>query len=320
MERQRGAGLPGDGPPVRAGHRHHRRLHGHARPQRPALGGRRQGHAARRRRAARPRPDGRVRPPRLAQGPVERRSTCRSTRPTRCPRSSTWARSTASSSASSSRPLSRASSGTTRTSSRSARPATWDDLERSANLARRGDAKTWCIALGSDATTGWPGTDWIEDIVLRQSGPDVYDDWVAGRIPWTSPEIKSAFEFFGEVVADAYGGPAGIIGTDFEDGGNGLFSDPPHCIFHHQATFMTSFFESNAGAREGRVRLLPVPDARRAATPTPSPAAGDLFGMFNDTPQSRALMAYLLTPEAQSIWVSRGGALSVNTQRHRLSG
>jgi alpha-glucoside transport system substrate-binding protein len=40
---------------------------------------------------------------------------------------------------------------------------------------------------------------------------------------------------------------------------------------------------------------------------------GDLFGMFNDTPQARALMRYLVTPEAQSIWVKRGGALSVNT-------
>ena len=40
---------------------------------------------------------------------------------------------------------------------------------------------------------------------------------------------------------------------------------------------------------------------------------GDLFGMFNDTPQARALMRYLVTPEAQEIWVSRGGALSVNT-------
>ena len=192
-------------------------------------------------------------------------------------------------------------------------PATWADLERSANLARRDDDRTWCIALGSDATTGWPATDWIEDIVLRQSGPNVYDDWVNGRIPWTSPEIKSAFEFFGKAVDDAFGGPAGIIGTDFEDGGNGLFSDPPGCIFHHQATFMTSFFETRAGARKGEYDFFPFPviDDRYANSVT---GGGDLFGMFNDTPQARALMEYLLTPEAQSIWVGRGGALSVNTR------
>jgi len=192
-------------------------------------------------------------------------------------------------------------------------PTTWPDLQRDANLARRDAAKTWCLSLGSDATTGWPATDWIEDIVLRQSGPDVYDDWVNGKITWTSPEIKSAFQFFGSVVSDAYGGPAGFIGTDFQDGGNGLFSDPPQCVFHHQATFMTTFFESNAAARKGEYDFFPFPvlDERYANSVT---GAGDLFGMFNDTPQARALMEYLLTPEAQSIWVSRGGALSVNTQ------
>jgi alpha-glucoside transport system substrate-binding protein len=192
-------------------------------------------------------------------------------------------------------------------------PTTWDDLQREANVARRGETRTWCVSLGSAATTGWPGTDWIEDIVLRQSGPAVYDDWVAGRIAWTSVEIKSAFEFYGGIIADAYGGPAGFVGTDFGDGGNGLFSTPPECIFHHQATFMTEFFESRAGARKGEYDFFPFPviDPRYANSIT---GGGDLFGMFNDTPQSRALMEYLLTPEAQAIWVAAGGALSVNTK------
>ena len=76
---------------------------------------------------------------------------------------------------------------------------------------------------------------------------------------------------------------------------------------------MTTFFESNAAARKGEYDFFPFPelDERFANSVT---GAGYLFGMFNDTPQSRALMEYLLTPEAQSIWVSRGGALSVNTQ------
>jgi alpha-glucoside transport system substrate-binding protein len=190
-------------------------------------------------------------------------------------------------------------------------PDNWVELVAQANIARRGDSKTWCVGLASDATSGWPGTDWIEDIVLRQSGPDVYDDWVAGRLPWTAPEIKKAFELFGSVVADTDGGPAAIIATNFGDAGNGLFSDPPGCLLHHQATFMTSFFQSRAGARDGEYDFFPFPtiDGRFANNVT---GAGDLFGMFRDTPQSRALMSYLMTPEAQSIWVARGGALSVN--------
>jgi alpha-glucoside transport system substrate-binding protein len=117
---------------------------------------------------------------------------------------------------------------------------------------------------------------------------------------------------YGGVVQDSAGGPSNVIATNFEDGGNGLFSDPPTCLFHHQATFMTEFFKSQAGARDGEYNFFPFPsiDPRFANDVT---GAGDLFGMFRDTPQSRALMSYLLTPEAQSIWVARGGALSVNT-------
>jgi alpha-glucoside transport system substrate-binding protein len=192
-----------------------------------------------------------------------------------------------------------------------ATPDNWVELVASANIARRGESKTWCVGLGSEATSGWPGTDWIEDIVLRQSGPDVYDDWVAGRLPWTAPEIKKAFELFGTVVADSSGGSASIIATDFRDAGTGLFTDPPACLLHHQATFMTEYFQSNAGARDGEYDFFPFPtiDGRFSNNVT---GAGDLFGMFRDTPQSRALMSYLLTPAAQSIWVARGGALSVN--------
>jgi alpha-glucoside transport system substrate-binding protein len=189
-------------------------------------------------------------------------------------------------------------------------PATWSALQADAQLARR-EANTWCVALGSDATSGWPGTDWIEDFVLRQSGPEVYDDWVSGRLPWTSQQIKEAFQNYGNVIADAAGGASNVIATGFQDGGNGLFSDPPTCLFHHQATFMTEFFKSQAGARDGEYDFFPFPalDPRFANDVT---GAGDLFGMFRNTPQSRALMSYLLTPEAQSIWVARGGALSVN--------
>ena len=74
-------------------------------------------------------------------------------------------------------------------------PTSWDDLQakgKAAAAAIGGDAKTWCVGLEYGAASGWPGTDWIEDIVLRQAGPDIYDQWVAGTLKWSSPEIKAA--------------------------------------------------------------------------------------------------------------------------------
>ena len=170
----------------------------------------------------------------------------------------------------------------------------------------------WGIGLESGAASGWPGTDWIEDFVLRQSGPDVYDAWVAGEQAWTSDEIRSAFEAFGAWAADEQfvaGGPNQVINTAFGNGGDCLFADPPECFLHHQASFITGFFEDNfpdvAVAGE-TYDFFPMPGIEFDGVTT----AGDLFGMFNDTPQARSLMQYLTTPEAQRIWVERGGAIS----------
>ena len=164
----------------------------------------------------------------------------------------------------------------------------------------------WCVGLESGGDSGWPGTDWIEDIVIRQSGPDVYDTWQRGELKWSSPEIKAAFEEFGRVVEKTYGGANTIVGTNFGASGNPLFTDPPGCLFHHQASFITSFFMDQGGAAEGDFDFFVMPDI----DPMYSGAitgGGDLFGMFNDTPQARALIQWLVTPQAQEIWAKIGG-------------
>ena len=192
-------------------------------------------------------------------------------------------------------------------------PSSWEELNRDALISARYGTKPWCVGMESGEASGWPGTDWIEDIVLRQSGPAVYDDWVAGRIRWSSPQIRQAFQTFAAVIRpDAvYGGADAVVGTNFGDAGAQLFSDPPGCLFMHQGSFMTSFFQRTNGARVGEYDFFPFPtmDPRYSSSLI---AAGDLLGMFHDTPQARALVSWLASAEAQQILVNRGGALSPN--------
>jgi alpha-glucoside transport system substrate-binding protein len=191
-------------------------------------------------------------------------------------------------------------------------PTSWDDLNTKAKAAATGSTKEWCVGLQSGpGADGWPGTDWIEDFVLRQSGATIYDSWVAGKQKWTSTEIKAAWTEFGKVLSNTYGDPTSIVGTNFGDAGNPLFKTPPGCLFHHQASFITTFFEKGTkGLKAGTdYDFFPFPDIN----PTNAGAVeggGDLLGMFNDTPQAKALMAYLITPEAQAIWPKLGGAIS----------
>jgi len=175
------------------------------------------------------------------------------------------------------------------------------------------DVRPWCIGLESDESSGWPGTDWIEDFVLRQSGPQVYDDWVAGRLSWTSPEIRWAFQSYGTLVGerDVAGGVKGALETHFSRAGDGLFTDPPQCLFVHQGTFMSTFLDEAVAGTDKEYAMMPFPDIdprfRGALI-----GAGDLIALLRDTPGSRSLIGYLLSTEAQSILVADGGALSGN--------
>lgn len=195
-------------------------------------------------------------------------------------------------------------------------PTTWDELlaltERIA-----GEGKTpWCIGLESGTASGWPATDWIEDIVLRTAGPGTYDQWYRHEIAWTDPSIRNAWEQFGRIAANprfVHGGRQGVLATNFGESPFPLFTDPPGCFLHHQATFIQDFIQKQYPS------LKPGEDFDFFAFPQMEPSipaavegAGDLFGMFKDTPQARALIKYLTTPEAQAIWVKRGAALSAN--------
>jgi alpha-glucoside transport system substrate-binding protein len=197
-------------------------------------------------------------------------------------------------------------------------PKNFDEMmSLSQKIADKGTTP-WCIGLESGAASGWPGTDWIEDIVLRQAGPQVYDSWYQGTQKWTSAEIKKAWQTWGQIVTNdkmVFGGKSGVLATAFGDAGNPLFASPPKCYLHHQGSFITDFFtKANPNIKPGEdfdFFIFPDIDSKNAGAVE---AGGDLFGMFKDTPQSRALIKYLTTPEAQAIWVKRGGALSPNKQ------
>jgi alpha-glucoside transport system substrate-binding protein len=110
-----------------------------------------------------------------------------------------------------------------------------------------------------------------------------------------------------------YGGKAAVLSTNFGDAGNPLFTTPPGCYMHHQASFITDFFVKAKPDLKPVTdfTFFPFPDINTSYSGAVE-AGGDLFGMFKDTTNARELMKYLTTAEAQQIWVSRGGALSPN--------
>ena len=195
-------------------------------------------------------------------------------------------------------------------------PKTWDELMALSDKIVADGKAPWAIGLESGAASGWPGTDWIEDIMLRSTSPEVYDKWVSHEIPWTDPRVKRAFELFGRIARNEkylYGGTTGALTSFFGDAPNALFTTPPNAYMHRQATFIKSFIlNANPGLVAGvDFNFFPFPPID-AEYGTPALGAADLFGMFNDTPEARAFMRYLITPGAQEIWVAALGKLSAN--------
>jgi alpha-glucoside transport system substrate-binding protein len=198
-------------------------------------------------------------------------------------------------------------------------PTTFDQLTALQSQIKGNGTTPWCITVESGSATGWAASDWLKEIVLSQSGPDVYDKWVAGTQKWSSTEIKSAFQTFGKILgsngSNVYGGPSYVVATNFGDVGTPMFANPPKCYMLNQASFITSFFTSaNPSLQAGTdFNFFPLPDINTAYAGA-HVVAGDSFAMFKDTPQARKLMQYLTTADAQAIWVKLGGKLAVNKQ------
>jgi alpha-glucoside transport system substrate-binding protein len=191
-------------------------------------------------------------------------------------------------------------------------PKTFDDL-LAQGAANQGAAKAlWCLGIESGAASGWPTTDWIEDLVLRTAGPDVYTSWYEGKTKWSDPAIRNAFQMYvDDVVAKTYGGPKTAVATNFGNAGDPLFATPPGCEFLHQASFITTFSQFKTHTSGTDYNFFPFPDINPQFSGAVE-GAGDLFGMFHATPAAKSLMKYLVTAPAQDIWVKIGGALSAN--------
>ncbi len=152
-------------------------------------------------------------------------------------------------------------------------------------------------------------------ILLRQAGPAVYDQWVSHEIPFADPQIKAAFETFGTIARNpqaVLGGTTGVISTSFGEAPRPLFDDPPGCYLHRQASFIVEFLPDRVDlSRDIDVFALPPIDPAQGQ---PVVIGGILFGVFNDTPAVRALMAYLATPEPHTIWAGLGSYISPHRQ------
>lgn len=192
-------------------------------------------------------------------------------------------------------------------------PKTMEDLKKLTEQIVADGGTPWCIGLGSGGATGWPATDWIEDLMLRQQPPEVYDQWVTNAIPFNDPKVVAAIDEFGWFAKnDAFvaGGVKAVGSTDFRESPAGLFTSPPKCYLHHQASFIPTFFPQGVKAGVDYDFFYMPTYASKPELGKPVLGAGTFAMITKDSPAARAFIDWLETPIAHEVWMARSGFLT----------
>jgi alpha-glucoside transport system substrate-binding protein len=180
-------------------------------------------------------------------------------------------------------------------------PTTLDELDELSDAVRTADdgVAPWCLTTEAGAATGWVGTDWVEGYALRRLGPEDYDRWTAGDLPFDSPQITTTFEELDGLLrapGAVSGGSRAILTTPWERAADGLLADPPRCLMAYQADFLRRHLPSDTDVGpDGDLDffVLPSTDER----PPPLLIGGTLAAPLRDSETVDEAMSILASTE-----------------------
>jgi alpha-glucoside transport system substrate-binding protein len=180
-------------------------------------------------------------------------------------------------------------------------PTTWDDLIKLSDKMVADGNKPWCAGIESGDATGWPLTDWMEEVMLRKYGPDVYEQWTQHKIPFNDPKVLDVLKTVGSILKNpkyvnaGIGDVKSIATTAFQEGGLPIQSGK--CMLHAQANFYAANWDKGTTvAEDGDVFAFyepPMSDKFGKVVEV----AGEFVGAFSDRPEVEAVQLYLASGE-----------------------
>ncbi|SRR5579883_1003041 len=181
-------------------------------------------------------------------------------------------------------------------------PTTWDDLmSLSAKIAAAGKGKPWCGGIGSGTATGWPATDWVEEVMLRQAGGSAYDDWISHKLPFSSPTVQKAMQTVAGWMQNpawvnaGFGDVKSIATTTFQDAGKPILTG--QCWMLQQASFYEAQWPTGTKVGpDGDVFAFYLPPID-PSVPTPVEGGGEFVTAFSSRPEVQAVQNYLSTSD-----------------------
>jgi alpha-glucoside transport system substrate-binding protein len=198
-------------------------------------------------------------------------------------------------------------------------PTTWAELLTLSDEIAKTDVQPWCVGFGSGDATGWVGTDWMEDLMLRFQDAETYDKWVSNEMKFDDPKVAEVLAEAGKILKnpDYVGDVASIATTTFQDGGAGIVDGS--CAMHRQASFIGGILKGDYAATivtpedtdvEGGITTFYFPGV--SADNKPALGGGEFVGAFSDRPEVQAVQLYLTTAE----WNNKKAALGTWFSAH----
>ncbi len=193
-------------------------------------------------------------------------------------------------------------------------PTTLDELETLTNTIKASGTAPWCFGIESGSATGWPATDWIENLLLIQSGEDTYNQWVSHEIPFNDPAVVSAADTMSKLLltdGNVNGGRQSIASNNFATAANPMFDTPPACYMYRQGNFVarSGGFPDNVLANlDSTVGVFPMPG--KTAADKPVLGGGDLASVFKDSDNVKKIMNYMGSADFGADWAKANGFIS----------
>jgi alpha-glucoside transport system substrate-binding protein len=187
-------------------------------------------------------------------------------------------------------------------------PKTWDELDQVRDTVKAAGITPYSVGVD----LGWPISDIFENVYLRNSGEEKYDQLSKHEIPWTDQSVKDALTIMKDVVGQSdnmVGGTDGALQTEMPDSVANVFSDNPKGSMVIIGDFAPGVTETTLQPVTGyNVFDFPSIEGSKPSVV----GGGDLFVKFEDTPAADAFLEYMTTPEAAEVWAKRGGFSSPN--------
>ena len=192
-------------------------------------------------------------------------------------------------------------------------PTTWDELLTLSGQMVTDGYTPWSIGIESGEATGWPATDWIEDVMLRLHPTSDYDDWVDGTLAFDSTEVRAAIAEIENIWSEpgwVLQTPTEITTTPFGDAVNEIAGQSPNALMHRQASFASGYLEDAVGETVDAFYLPPITTTAGGNGLNPVLGAGDVAAAVADRPEVRAVMEHLASAASVEHWIRQGGAIS----------